>query len=224
MNAREPRLILADPSDDDLALLADWLCNTSGLATLYSGGRGRPNAAGLRQSIDLGRESYLMLVTHADARRVGFVSYRNVGDPAVFDVGIGLGDPAEWGSGFGAEGFALLLDLLFHQRAAHRVQVTVAAYNRNSLRLLQRGGFTVEGVLRDARFLDGARHDTVIASILAPEYYAADLYQPIPDLIPADEKRRAKEMLQELKARSHINNVHHATTESISSVTATSKS
>ncbi|OUE29666.1 hypothetical protein BFL35_14030 [Clavibacter michiganensis] len=192
------RLTLADPSPADLDMLAGWMSRQLSLSLFYSGGRQSVTADGLRQSIDAGREQYVMVLTRATGRAVGFVSYRPAGGQGNYDVGIGIGDPAEWGAGFGAEAFALLLDLLFHRMGAHRVQITVAAYNKKSLALIGRGGFTVEGVLREAHFLDGRWHDSVVASILAPEYYAADIYQPIPDLVPEGEKASARAFLARL--------------------------
>lgn len=200
--AHDPRrLVLVDPSPDDYVTLAGWLRRGTALTTLYAGGGQAVSADDLATSSRLGHETYMMVVSRSDDRRIGFVSYRRTTGLAAYDVGIGLGDPDEWGAGFGPEAFALLLDVLFHRLGAHRVQVSIAAYNRHSLALLDRGGFTIEGVLRDVHYLDGERHDAVIASILRHEYYANDTYLPIPDVIAATEKARARHALAKMLAR-----------------------
>lgn len=197
--SQEPRrLILDAPDDEDLAALAGWLRRGDPLTVLYSGGQQAVTPAALRSSIDNGRETYLIAVTRADRRRIGFVSYRRTGSPDAYDVGIGIADPAEWGSGFGPEAFVLLLDLLFHQLGARRVQVTTSSVNRHVLTLLHRGGFTVEGVLRETVHLDGRWHDSIIASMLRGEYYAAEIFRPIPDIIPVADKDRAHRALRSL--------------------------
>jgi RimJ/RimL family protein N-acetyltransferase len=68
--------------------------------------------------------------------------------PGVFELGILLYDPADRGRGHGAEAVALLTEWLLEHAGAARVQAGTAADNLAMRRVLERLGFTCEGVMR----------------------------------------------------------------------------
>jgi RimJ/RimL family protein N-acetyltransferase len=86
------------------------------------------------------------------------------------EVGIAIGEKAYWGQGYGGEALQLLLQIAFDSLNLHKVWLTCAAYNERGLRTYLRLGFAEDGRLRDARFLDGRYHDTVVMSILEDEW------------------------------------------------------
>jgi hypothetical protein len=102
----------------------------------------------------------------------------------------------------------LLLDYLFHERNAHRVQATTALFNKHSMSVLTRGEFVLEGVLRRYYYLDGEYHDATVWSMLREEYYAiaARMQQKNPeltvtDLVPAADKAEARRLLADYLAK-----------------------
>jgi RimJ/RimL family protein N-acetyltransferase len=95
---------------------------------------------------------HLDLGVEVDGRLVGEVQARGrpaqTLPPGVFEVGILLHDRADRGRGYGTEAVALLAGWLFEHAGAARVQAGTAADNLAMRRVLERLGFTFEGVMR----------------------------------------------------------------------------
>jgi len=90
----------------------------------------------------------------------------------VCGMGLGIGDPADRGRGFGHEATQLALRYAFHELNLHRVQVTVFAYNSASIALLDKLGFRREGVYRERLQRDGKRYDMYLYGMLRREWEA----------------------------------------------------
>jgi RimJ/RimL family protein N-acetyltransferase len=90
----------------------------------------------------------------------------------VCGMGLGIGDPADRGRGFGHEATRLALRYAFHELNLHRVQVTVFSYNSASLALLEKLGFRREGVYRERLQRDGKRYDMYLYGMLRREWEA----------------------------------------------------
>ena len=57
----------------------------------------------------------------------------------------------------------------FEHRRLHRLAADVFAHNEASRRVLEKAGFTEEGALREAAFVDGEYRDLVRYGLLAGE-------------------------------------------------------
>lgn len=90
----------------------------------------------------------------------------------VCGMGIAIGDPANWGKGYGSEAARLGLAFAFDELNLHRVQATAFAYNAHSIALLEKLGFQREGVYREFLRRDGKRHDMVLYGLLEREWRA----------------------------------------------------
>jgi RimJ/RimL family protein N-acetyltransferase len=88
------------------------------------------------------------------------------------ELGIAIGEPTRWGQGHGREAIALLLDHAFRELGLHRVQLHVDADHARGIACYTRVGFVREGVRREHSFRDGRFIDTVMMSVLAPEWLA----------------------------------------------------
>ncbi|MFC0862722.1 GNAT family N-acetyltransferase [Sphaerimonospora cavernae] len=73
------------------------------------------------------------------------------------------------GRGYGTEAIRLVLDHAFGAVGLHRVSLEVHDFNDRARHVYRKVGFTEDGVLRDALRWEGAWHDTIVMSILAPE-------------------------------------------------------
>lgn len=87
-------------------------------------------------------------------------------------IGIGIGDSANWGKGYGYEAVRLLLDFAFSELNLHRVQLTVFNYNEPAIHLYEKLGFKAEGIYRECLHRDGQRHDMILYGILRREWEA----------------------------------------------------
>ena len=76
----------------------------------------------------------------------------------------------EWSKGYGSDALKVLLRLAFDKLGFYRVGLRVAASNTRAIRCYEKCGFKHEGVLRCDRFLDGRLQDSLIMSMLEPEY------------------------------------------------------
>lgn len=81
------------------------------------------------------------------------------------DVGYDL-LPAYWGQGLMREALTAVLRHGFQVMELHRIQAMVDPRNNRSQRLLERLGFTREGVLREWRFYKGEFWDEICYALL----------------------------------------------------------
>ena len=84
---------------------------------------------------------------------------------------IALG-PAGRNRGFGTEATRLIVDYVFANLPIHRLSLDVFDFNERAAHVYERAGFVREGVLRDALYWDGEYHDSILMSILRPEWEA----------------------------------------------------
>ena len=75
-----------------------------------------------------------------------------------------------WRRGIASESLRLILDFVFDDLKLHRVYALVLKKNAASAHLLEKLGFTREGVLREASLLNRQWHDVFAYSLLDQEY------------------------------------------------------
>ena len=85
-------------------------------------------------------------------------------------LGIGIGERANWGKGFGTEALWLALRYAFDELNFYRLTVTVIATNSRAIALYERAGFQREGVFREFGLRDGRRYDMLLYGLLRPEW------------------------------------------------------
>ena len=110
----------------------------------------------------------------ADDRFVGFVSLW-VGNWASAEgrVGIGIGEPADRGRGFGTDAMHLILRYAFAELSLARVSLEAFAANRRAIRAYEKAGFALEGTQREWARRDGRRADVVTMGILREAFQRA---------------------------------------------------
>lgn len=115
-------------------------------------------------------DSVSLLVT-ADDERVGMASL-TMEDGAVQTAELGYWiAPAHHEEGYGSAAARLLTEYGFEQRGRHRIQAYVFEFNDASQGLLESIGYTREGRLREAAFIDGEYQDVYWYGMLASEYF-----------------------------------------------------
>ncbi len=77
-----------------------------------------------------------------------------------------------FGRGYGSEALSLVLDHAFGTTPLHRISLDVFTFNDRARHVYKKAGFVEEGVLRDALRWDGAWHDSVVMSVLRPDWQA----------------------------------------------------
>jgi len=78
--------------------------------------------------------------------------------------------PAARGKGYGSEAVQMMVDYLFLNHDIVRIQAETHPDNVGSQRVLQKAGFTKEGLIRKSFFSRGVYRDTAMWSILREEW------------------------------------------------------
>jgi len=113
-------------------------------------------------------EYYLAVALLDDDRLVGFA---RLGLTGVRAAKLGTAIAADhWGCGYATDATRTLLDFAFGPLGLHRVTAAIGPGNTASFATVQRLGFTFEGRLRDHVFTNGAWRDSLLYSILVPEW------------------------------------------------------
>jgi RimJ/RimL family protein N-acetyltransferase len=78
--------------------------------------------------------------------------------------------PNERKRGYGSEAVRIIVDYLFLSKELVRVQAITGVYNFASHRVLEKAGFTKEGIIRKSAFIRGEWKDGCLYSILREEW------------------------------------------------------
>lgn len=92
----------------------------------------------------------------------------------VGEIGIMIGDRAYWSRGYGEDAMRTICRFGFRDLDLHRIELTVAAFNPRAVRCYEKVGFSIEGRLRDHRYVAGRYYDTLIMGVLRDEFEAKE--------------------------------------------------
>lgn len=81
-----------------------------------------------------------------------------------------IGESDCWGKGYAVEALMLALEYMFKERNMHRIQAIVLESNIQSLKMHQKCGYQIEGLLRESVFKNGTYHNQYVLSILENEF------------------------------------------------------
>ncbi|NUY80311.1 GNAT family N-acetyltransferase [Flavobacterium sp. MAH-1] len=95
-------------------------------------------------------------------------------DHARAEIGYHIEDENMKGRGFMSEAMAQILQYGFETMELHRVEALLSPKNIPSLKLVQKFGFTREGLLRGHYFTDGQFEDSLFFSLLKHEFHRVD--------------------------------------------------
>lgn len=85
------------------------------------------------------------------------------------EIGIFIGDKKFWNQGLGTEAMRLMTKHGFENLNLNRIYLHVYETNLRGKRCYEKAGFSIDGRLRQARFLEGRYIDVFIMSILRDE-------------------------------------------------------
>ena len=85
-------------------------------------------------------------------------------------VGISIGEPENWGKGYGTDAMKAILRYGFCMLNLNHISLTVFEYNPRGVRSYEKAGFKLEGVQRQFLNRDGRRWDMYRMGILKSEW------------------------------------------------------
>lgn len=116
-------------------------------------------------------EYYLAVTLPGYDTLIGFV---RLGLTGVKAAKLGYAIAADhWGNGYATDATQTMLAFAFERLDLHRVTAAIGPDNPASITVVQRLGFTSEGRLRDHVFTNGAWRDSLLYSLLQPEWPGA---------------------------------------------------
>lgn len=121
-----------------------------------------------------GEEAYSFLIClRADDRPIGEASLFEVDLPnGSAELGIFIGETAEWGRGYGTDAVNALVDFGFGSLRLERIWLNVWTENARARRSYEKAGFVREGTLRHDRYEGGRFTDGHVMSLLRDEWLA----------------------------------------------------
>jgi len=114
----------------------------------------------------VGDDGGVLLIVQG-AERLGFVSWFKVDFPPSYYWSMGIALlPEARGKGYGTQAHRALARYLFAHTTVHRIEGITEAENLAEQRVIEKAGFTREGLMRGVFWRDGAYRDGVLYSLL----------------------------------------------------------
>jgi RimJ/RimL family protein N-acetyltransferase len=117
--------------------------------------------------------NFFFIRTLEDDRLIGGISLDGGAYPSGETVvGIGIGDPEDWGKGYGTDAMNIILRYAFEEMNLRRVALDTFEYNPRGIRSYEKAGFVYEGRMRGFLNREGRRWDMIFMGILREEWEA----------------------------------------------------
>jgi len=130
---------------------------------------------------DLGRPVAFIIERAADSGPLGlFVALPIDDEHRIVRMSLLIGDPDDWGQGYGGDALEAFLDAAFDGWNLHRVELELEAGNARADRLYRSAGFRQEAVMCGQRFRAGMRADVAVLALTADEWRARSSEAPEP--------------------------------------------
>jgi len=109
----------------------------------------------------------------SDDRAIGTIGLHAVDQTnGTAEFGVAIGEPSEWGKGYGTDATRAICDFGFGELRLERIGLDVYADNERGRRAYEKAGFTMEATMRRAHFARGEHHDVHVMSLLRDEWLA----------------------------------------------------
>jgi len=114
-------------------------------------------------------QNTLFIVENKNGAKIGLARHFIVQPLGTMEIGYII-VPSERIKGYGTETAEILVDYLFLSKNIERIQATTETRNKASQRVLEKAGFSREGILRKGGFVRGEWADGYLYSILREEW------------------------------------------------------
>jgi len=150
---------------DNLPLLADWSNNPEFFSDFWFPQMSKTEWE--KRYDSLTPDTKWFFIEKKDGMRIGTVFHFLNGN--FMEIGYIL-VPNERKKGYGSEAIKIIVDYLFLSKELVRVQAITGVDNFASHRVLEKAGFTKEGIIRKSAFIRGEWKDGCLYSILREEW------------------------------------------------------
>ena len=150
---------------DDLPLLADWSNNLEFFSDMWFPQMSKTEWE--KRYDSLTPDTKWSFIEKKDGTKIGTIFHFLNGN--YMEIGYIL-VPNERKKGYGSEAIKIIVDYLFLSKELVRVQAITGVDNFASHRVLEKAGFTKEGIIRKSAFIRGEWKDGCLYNILREEW------------------------------------------------------
>lgn len=109
------------------------------------------------------------IVVKGDDKVIGSVDFNHRHEDDVLEIGYTL-HPDYWGKGYVPEAVSVLIEVAFTILKLHKVEIRCFDYNKQSQRVAEKLGFTLEACIRDRKDAQGNRCAELAYGLLRSEW------------------------------------------------------
>lgn len=111
------------------------------------------------------------ICTRDDHRYIGFGGFLSI-DPLVrkAEMYVTIGDRKYWGAGYGHDAYEVCCRFGFLELGLNRIYGYLLPFNKKSVRLVERLGWKVEGLLRQDSYSHGEFRDRLVMAVLREDW------------------------------------------------------
>ena len=118
------------------------------------------------QSFEKSKNLFLAIKVKKTSVFIGTLTvYFNL-EHGVADIGIMVGNRAEWGKGYGQDAWNTILAWLLDQESIRKVIAGTLACNNAMRNIIEKSGMKIEGVRNEQEILNGEPQDIILFAIL----------------------------------------------------------
>lgn len=123
--------------------------------------------------LDDSPDNYRYAITDQDNQLIGTIGFKEVNLPSrSASLFVVIGDKSFWGKGYGTDALITFARFLFNQWNFHRLSLDTWDENIRAIKAYEKVGFKIEGRQREARFVLGNYHDSILMGLLRAEFLA----------------------------------------------------
>lgn len=165
--------------DRDLAHLERWWVDPEWQVFQQQTIRPQPDGAAQEQfrrwSLnDTASSAGFSIETRASGEFVGHITLSGASLPARSATLAVIIGPSHVSHGYGTDAVRVMTGYGFRTMGLHRIGLEVASFNPRGRRAYEKAGFQIEGVRREAVFMDGAFTDEVLMGLLRQDWEALE--------------------------------------------------
>ncbi|WP_088809859.1 MULTISPECIES: GNAT family N-acetyltransferase [Listeria] len=127
-------------------------------------------ARNIAYQMNVNEEVPTLFMMEYEGKLVGSISFHTMDKVNQSgEIGYWLAEPFQ-GQGLMIKSLRFLIDYGFHTLKLHRIEMKIASNNEKSQSLPEKLGFRKEGILKEAKFINGRFVDYVVYGLLLEEY------------------------------------------------------
>ncbi len=123
----------------------------------------------MKKHVDTGEVVQFMICVLETDQAIGCVNVQEIDRTHnKAEYGIFIGEDTLRGKGIGTAAAKLMLKYCFEEAGLHRIYLRALASNKRAIKSYEKAGFTLEGILKDDAFVNGAYQDIAWMAVINP--------------------------------------------------------